>query len=338
MLKLITDNFKENVIEDIFNDNIRVFLKYRSRINRNIKETALSEDNYKFFYFNNGITLICDKFSYEERRAPIVTLSNVQIVNGGQTVHALFDAYVENKDAVKNISVLIRIYETAGENLSQKIAEYTNSQNPVKNRDIRANDYIQVKLEKELLLKGYFYERKKRFYKDKPKDRRIDSEKAGQVLMAFYNDMPGDAKNKKSLVFEDKFEEIFNDNLTAEKVLLAYKLYEKIEKIKGKKNEKIITLRNEQDIDRESFILYASYYILYLIKKIAQSENIATDVGSYKVLWALYPKAVKLVRIFIKQQRKEIVNYSHSTFFKGNNLKKIIDNYFKKIVGIPGPS
>lgn len=331
LLKLVTNNFKEGVIEDIFNDNIRLFLRYRSRINRNIKETALLEDNYKFFYFNNGLTLVCDKFSYETRRAPIVKLTNVQIVNGGQTVHALWDAYQENKDIAKRINILIRVYETVGENLPQDIAEYTNSQNPVKNRDIRANDYIQKKLEKELLAMGYFYERKKGFYRTKPKDKRLDSEKVGQILMAFYNDMPGDAKNKKRLIFEDKFDIIFNDNLKAEDVLLAYKLYDKIEKYKIKRYAELIALKNEEQIEKESFILYSSYYMLYVLKKLALNNNIKIDTVCFSQIWALHYRALKLIRGFINEENKSAVIYSHGTFFKGNRLKAKIDEYFKDV-------
>lgn len=331
LLKLVTNDLKGGVIEDVFNDNIRLFLRYRSRINRNIKETALLEDNYKFFYFNNGLTLVCDKFSYETRRAPIVKLTNVQIVNGGQTVHALWDAYQENKDIAKRINLLIRIYETTGEKLPQDIAEYTNSQNPVKNRDIRANDYIQKKLEKELLAMGYFYERKKGFYRNKLKEKRLDSEKVGQMLMAFYNDMPGDAKNKKRLIFEDMFDEIFNDNLKAEDVLLVYKLYDKIEKYKTKRHAELIKLNNEERIEKESFILYASYYMLYVLKKLAQRSNIKIDIASLNEIWTLHYKALKLIRGFIKEEKKSAVIYSHGTFFKGNRLKNKIDGYFKKI-------
>jgi hypothetical protein len=331
LLKLVTNNFKEGVIEDIFNDNIRLFLRYRSRINRNIKETALLEDNYKFFYFNNGLTLVCDKFSYETRRAPIVKLGNVQIVNGGQTVHALWDAYQENKDIVKRINILIRVYETVGVNLPQDIAEYTNSQNPVKNRDIRANDYIQKKLEKELLAMGYFYERKKGSYRTKLKDKRLDSEKVGQILMAFYNDMPGDAKNKKRVIFEDKFDIIFNDNLKAEDVLLAYKLYDKIEKYKIKRYAELIGLKNEEQNEKESFILYSSYYMLYVLKKLALNNNIEIDTVNFGQIWALHHEALKLIRKFIDEEKKSTAIYSHGTFFKGNKLKSKIDEYFKNI-------
>jgi hypothetical protein len=153
---------KHDVLEDAFDDNVRMYLKQRSKINRNIKETALSEEAYRFFYFNNGITITCSRFEYPKKvRNPIIELENLQIVNGSQTIHALFDAFLENDENFEHIDILCRIYETNKEELSVSIAEYTNSQNPVKSRDIRSNDYIQKKLEKELLALGYFYERKK---------------------------------------------------------------------------------------------------------------------------------------------------------------------------------
>ncbi len=328
LLKLVTNNFQEQMIEDIFNDNIRLFLRYRSRINKNIKDTATSEDNYQFFYFNNGLTLTCDKFSYQKRRAPIVSLTNVQIVNGGQTVHALCDAYKDKPELVKGINVLVRIYETTGRELSQKIAEYTNSQNPVKNRDIRANDYVQKKLEKELLALNWYYERKKGAYRNKPRERRLDSEKIGQVLMAFYNDLPGDAKNKKRLIFEDKFEDVFNDDLTAEQVLLAYHLYEDVERNKMREQGIISGLADSREIERRGFILHATYYVLYMLKKLASEKDISLTLSSKDKIIKLYPEAIKMVQLFITAEKKRDKAYSHPSFFKGNKLKKIIDDRF----------
>ena len=80
-------NFK--ILEDTFADNVRVYLKQRTKINRNIKRTALSEENHRFFYFNNGITVTCDNFVYPKTvRSPIIELENIQIVNGSQTIHS----------------------------------------------------------------------------------------------------------------------------------------------------------------------------------------------------------------------------------------------------------
>jgi len=266
---------KYNILEDAFEDNVRVYLKQRSKINRNIKKTALSDDNHRFFYFNNGITITCEQFEYPKTiRSPIIELKNIQVVNGSQTIHALYEAFIEDSSKFEDIEILCRIYETKNTVLSTSIAEYTNSQNPVKSRDVRSIDFIQQKLEQEFLVKELYYERKKSQHSDKPKNLRLDAEKVGQVLMAFYNEMPKEAKNNKKLIFGDKYDDIFGEDITADNVLLPFRLFEKIEEEKLKfKNS--ISLEEQQD----GFILYVSYYILFVCdvevskKKFYQSGN-----------------------------------------------------------------
>lgn len=134
---------KYKILEDAFEDNVRVYLKQRSKINKNIKRTALSDENHRFFYFNNGITITCDQFKYPKTiRSPIIELENIQVVNGSQTIHALYEAFLEDSSKFEYIELLCRIYETKNSDLSTSIAEYTNSQNPVKSRDVRSIDFI----------------------------------------------------------------------------------------------------------------------------------------------------------------------------------------------------
>lgn len=316
------------ITEDAFEDNVRIYLKLRSKINRNIKETALSDDANRFFYFNNGITLTCDRFSYATRRSPLIEIENLQVVNGSQTIHALSEAYSEDKEKFDDIELLCRIYETGNDSLTTSIAEYTNSQNPVKSRDIRSNDYVQKKLEKEFSSKGYFYERKKGQYSKEIKSRRIDAEKAGQVLMAFYNEMPSEAKDKKILIFGDKYEDVFNDDINADKVLLALELFDNVE---NEKNEKKKQFAEEKiNYDEESYILHASYYILYLLSKIAEMNEIEKRHANIDMIWSYYDSAIDIVRKSIGREKEDLKgykeNYTHRVFFKSNKPKKHIED------------
>ncbi len=323
---------KHDVLEDAFDDNVRVYLKQRSKINRNIKETALSDEAYRFFYYNNGITITCSHFEYPKKiRNPIIELENLQIVNGSQTIHALFDAFAEKDDNFEHIDILCRIYETSKEELSISIAEYTNSQNPVKSRDIRSNDYIQKKLEKELLALGYLYERKKGQYSGKPKAKRLDAEKVGQALFAFINKMPAEAKNDKKLIFAEKYEEIFSDQINADLVLTVMRLFNEIEARKAKKKKAL--LDNTKNYENESYILFASYYLLYTISELAEIKNITKDQQSLPKLIELYDDATTLIRKAIKEEkssneRKE--KYVHGAFFKGNKPKMLIQKLLGK--------
>jgi AIPR protein len=116
----------QQLLEDAFEDNVRIYLKQRSRINQNIKSTALGDESHRFFFYNNGITLTCSRFEYpRNQRGPIIELDNIQVVNGGQTVHALFEAFQANPDKFDDMEILCRVYQTSNKELSTNIAEYT---------------------------------------------------------------------------------------------------------------------------------------------------------------------------------------------------------------------
>jgi|LakMenEpi03Aug12_release.lakeMendotaPanAssembly.Ray.scaffolds.fasta_scaffold183045_1 hypothetical protein len=312
------------VLEDAFDNNVRTYLK-KSSINKNIKTTALSGENNKFFYYNNGVTLTCDSFSYESRRSPVIELKNIQVVNGSQTIHSLYEAFLEDSNKFSDIEILCRICEVKDAGLSTKIAEYTNSQNPVKSRDIRSVDFIQLSLENEFLVDNRFYERKKNQYSDKPLSQRIDAEKAGQVLMAFFNCSPYEAKNRKGLIFGDKYEEVFNENINADKVWLAYNLFEKIEAEKNKIRAEIVS--DQRLFSQKSYIIHASYYILYIMGELARHQGISLELAKLDLIWNLYPNAVKTIEAVISKERRTAGSkYNHSTFFRSNKTKKYFED------------
>lgn len=152
----------DRVRREIFDDNVRVWLTLRNQINLKIVMSALAQDNAEFWYLNNGVTMTCDVLRYPGGlRSPMVDLQNVQIVNGGQTSNALFEASKLDREAVGRVLLLVRIYETKEREISQLIAETTNSQTPIRSRDLRANDDVQKKLEDSFLSLGYSYERKR---------------------------------------------------------------------------------------------------------------------------------------------------------------------------------
>ena len=180
--------------EDAFNENARIYLKLRyNKINQSIYDTALSDENFEFWYLNNGITIICEECSFiPSSRSPVATLKNLQIVNGGQTTHALFEAYLKDPEKIDNVLLIVRICQTKDFRIAEKISETTNKQTPVVSRDLHANDRIQKQLEEEFRILNFFYERKKNQYADKPKSQRLDSELMGQLYLAYYLDMPSE--------------------------------------------------------------------------------------------------------------------------------------------------
>jgi hypothetical protein len=150
---------------NLFHSNIRNYLK-STKINQGIKSTLKEEPN-NFWYFNNGVTIVCDEY-WEERGS--VRIKAPQIVNGCQTAKTLAEHF-KNK-TIKELSqmnqdghLLIKIIRTkksAEENekkqLRDKITRYTNSQNAVLGLDFYALDAFQRDKKLEFRQLGYYYE------------------------------------------------------------------------------------------------------------------------------------------------------------------------------------
>jgi len=186
-------------------------------------------------------------------------------------------------------------------------------------------------LEKELLALGYFYERKKGQYVGKPKAKRLDAEKVGQALFAFINKMPAEAKNDKKLIFADKYEEVFSDQITADTVLTVMRLFNEIELRKASK--KNLLFENPQTYDDESFILYASHYLLYAISELADKKNISKTQQFHSNLVDLYEEATKMLKQAIQDEKASLgikEKYIHGVFFKSNKPKQHIQKMLGK--------
>ena len=316
----------KNIDEHAFVDNVRIYLKKTSRINTNIFDSALDDENHNFFYYNNGITLTCDNYEFKKGLPfPIVKIENLQVVNGGQTLHALFEALKTDSQKLSTINILSRLYETKNKELSSKIAEYTNSQNPVNNRDIHSIDSLQIKLEKEFEVLGLFYERKRNQYRDKPKNLRIDAEKLGQAVFAFYLEKPSEAKNEKRSIFGTSYDLIFNDDLRAGKAIIAYKLFDFIEGEKTKSKQDIVDKYEEL-----GFISYCTYWILYIIHQLFILLSIEIKEDNVNTFKSIYPMLINIIKEFVSKEKEKKGNiYTHYRFFKYHDIKEYWLNYIK---------
>lgn len=194
IIGLITDkNDPTKINANVFNQNVRTYRK-NHRINKAIKESALSNDNYEFFYLNNGITIICESCDYTpHRKSPTVNITNFQIINGGQTSNTIYRAFKEKSEIVRNLEILLRVCIINPDNpIAERISETTNTQIPVGTRDLHANDNIQKVIEAEFISLGYFYERKPGQFYNKPKAKVLNNELLAQIYMAYNLDMPSD--------------------------------------------------------------------------------------------------------------------------------------------------
>ncbi len=133
--------------QSLYAYNIRGYLGARG-VNEAIGCTA-EEEPENFFYFNNGVSAICTDFDVIKGNRVVAT--DFQVINGAQTITSL--ARVEPSSA----KVLFRLTKTLDvkteKGINEKIIRFNNSQNSIKVSDFRANDPIQVFLERNLATK-----------------------------------------------------------------------------------------------------------------------------------------------------------------------------------------
>jgi len=220
------DKYGDNLLDQ----NIRKYLGLSTnRVNTAIKDTLLSEKRENFYFYNNGITMVCSKFSYNGLQSDnwIVKVNDLQIINGGQTCKTILYT-VKNNPAIdySNAYVLVRLYELSGEGMDSLITDVTiatNSQNPVDLRDLRANDDLQKRFETAVSELGYTYKRKK----DNtvlPRDITILSSVAAESIFSVWKKKPYQAKFKKNELFGAFYHNVFDD-INAAQLVISVLIY-----------------------------------------------------------------------------------------------------------------
>lgn len=302
IVRLITDpNFPQEVDDTLFEDNIRLYLGEANEINRNILSTALSEKNSQFWYLNNGITIVCDRMDYQPRSAnPKVRMINPQIVNGGQTSHALFEAARFDLARIYDVKLLLRVIETGDRAFTNSVAEATNSQTPIRSRDIRSNDSIQIRIENALVGYGYFYERKNDQHIEQPTERRIDAVKLGQIILAYILREPDRAKTSSNRIFGEYYGWVFDEAiLSAENIIAMWRIY----KLVDDDRRRAITGLNsrlKQTYD-EAWIIEGVFHILYMLSLTCEKEG--TSLFDYAGVEANYASVKAQIDEFMTRNK-----------------------------------
>lgn len=236
--------YAENEQYPIFDANIREYLGAQKSVNKGIIKTLQTpEDRNNFFFYNNGITIICSQM--EEKTTPdglLVELHDPQIVNGCQTVSSIRQALdsVSDKAAekeFKDVFVMGKILEIPGDDevrqrLRKNIVKYNNSQNSIDEKTFEANNDLFKRLQAEFEQHGFllllkqsdkhqYGERFKNIsslkersidllqtfglegFLKKPQDFMIPIEKLLQVVLAFSGDAQQAFQKKGSLLKKD---------------------------------------------------------------------------------------------------------------------------------------
>lgn len=135
--------------ERLLEQNVRTFLQFRGKINQGIRNTIVNEPSM-FFSFNNGLSATAEAVETGSDDARLLTVKNLQIVNGGQTTASIFTANKKEKADLSKVYVQIKlsvIEPEVVEEIVPRISEYSNTQNRVNAADFFSNHPFHLRIE-----------------------------------------------------------------------------------------------------------------------------------------------------------------------------------------------
>jgi len=323
----------------VFESNIRQWMQFKTTVNKGIRETLQNVPD-KFFYYNNGITIVVSNF--EEIGNNSILLHAPQIVNGAQTSNSIVDRAkrTHNLDG----SITVTIIRADDEEDQNNITKYRNSQNSVRGKDLVSLMDFHKSIKSQLQNSGYFYEIQAGSFDSKTKSQQ--SELKGDVI---YNKYLPD-NHKKVIVAKDaiqalvagieqrptesysspaqflprgsKYDDVFNEKLEDEYRLLLYPYLVK----EFAKNTLKYGKRGGHKTKRYATLFFVAVYFRILHKNILETKgDFKSDITklepifrSFKLNSRILKLADTVVTKFLEDtvvdDEMEIANTKHNFF------------------------
>jgi len=191
--------------------NVRSFLNFKVEANKEMRNTIRNNPE-KFIAYNNGLTITGSSGDIKEQEGKLFmkSITDFQIVNGGQTTAGIYFSYKDGLDISKiNLMAKINIAKDVSDEelneLISNISRFSNTQSKVSKVDLKTSN-TELKTIKTLsrsvvapnqnkwyfdLAKGEFNTlvklrgNKKKLEKEYPKQRRFSKEQLGKYYTAW---------------------------------------------------------------------------------------------------------------------------------------------------------
>ena len=270
----------------LFSQNLRYYVK-NAKIDSSI-QTTIQERPDDFWYFNNGIIIICDDYSVEGKT---IRLNHFSIINGGQTTYLLGETDFD-KDFYLQCKIIKNTKTTNNERIDfiSDVAEATNTQKPIKAKDLIANRREQRMLKVQLAEENVFCSIKrgqkvnKRIYKEPWQN--TNNEEIAQLIYSYVYQQPGIARNNKATLTSDEekytliFKKVYSTDLLVD--LLKMKTFYKLWIKKIQKDNEDLSSEDEPDTIKAGLAKNGMMFmvaILGMISKIAYHEDYLNNLN-----------------------------------------------------------
>ena len=353
-IKRLYDKWGQN---GLFSFNIREHIAQKN-VDDAIDKT-INEEKDNFWYYNNGITIGCGDFHPDGYK---IKLYKFSIINGAQTTtkigksRSISDSY--------DFDVVCKIVKAniggKSTDFIGKISEASNSQKPIRPRDLKSNAIEQKKLQEGCANNGNhsLAVEIKRGVKApnhkqiREKEYRVTNEFIGQLIYACLLQKPGSARSDKNSMFSSKsvYKSIYlrkHDFDTIFDLVRIASVYDEYS------DECIKSAKHKDDMEWISAVqngkLVVMAVTIYLLKKKrGLVENCTGDqlhkdnisgllISNYpkddlnKKIYDLFDYIIrKLINIYnVKQESMKITSYSN--FFKTDNNYEVILREFDNL-------
>lgn len=314
----------------LFNKNIRSFIGY-SNVNQEISRTLLEEPTL-FWYFNNGITVLCKELKKigigRDTRISDFYCKGISVINGAQTIGSIGDFFgnEESRDKLEEADVFIRFIslEDCPEDFGVRVTRATNTQNRIEERDFVSLDEEQERLRLELQIqnKEYIYKRSK---DDKKSSSNCCNLREATIALACSDEdvklcvlVKKEINKLWSDTSKHPYKKLFNPSLTGLKLWRCVEVLRLVDDALQSKLES----NEESELGREileygdRFILYSVFRYINRIRKDALfSENYDFSKIKQKEIPNFIEKVVREIEDTLEEYESEF-SVSLSRVFK----------------------
>lgn len=312
-----------NLRRYLFESNVRDYLG-EVTINKDIHsslERKSTPDTGDFWWLNNGVTILGTDASVAGKE---LCIENVQIVNGLQTTETIHKYFSNTPSYEDERAILIKVILAADDETRARIIKATNYQNTVDLSSLRGLDKIQTDIEEYLADHGWFYDRRKNFYKNqgKPVDRIISIPYLASAVRAIALRDPARSRKQRSKSLRDDavYNEVFDTGWDLGVYLASLEITRAVETA-------LSTRRSVWDSPPIALVHFIGY--VYACETLGKSSYRPYDISK---LVGKIPSQEKIhsLRQSLEQASKDFHLPGRS--YKGIKLNRaFIENYIKQM-------
>jgi hypothetical protein len=145
----VVANLYDKYGERLLEQNVRTFLQFRGNVNKGIR-TTITKEPQMFFAYNNGLSTTADKIIFNDSKDKILAITNLQIVNGGQTTASIYTAMKKDAANLTEVSVQVKLSIIPPDKVDDVvplISQFANTQNKVSAADFFSNSPFHLRIE-----------------------------------------------------------------------------------------------------------------------------------------------------------------------------------------------